>query len=70
MRFALLVGCLSLCACGAVLTMRLRNSLGRKLGGFPPIYENTMGIGPRTHSATNTGDHRQKSLIRVDASSV
>ena len=31
MRFALLVGCLSLCACAAVVTMRLRSSLSRKL---------------------------------------
>jgi hypothetical protein len=31
MRFVLLVGCLTLCACAAVLTMRLRNSLSRKL---------------------------------------
>jgi hypothetical protein len=39
MRFVLLVGCLSLSAWAAVITVRLRN-LNRKFAGFPPIYGN------------------------------
>ena len=39
MRFVLLVGCLSLSALAAVVTVRLRN-LNRKFAGFPPIYGN------------------------------
>ena len=53
MRFALLVGCLSSCACAAVVTMRLRSSLSRKLAGFPPIHGNTTRLDPRIHSATD-----------------
>jgi hypothetical protein len=41
MRFVLLVGCLSLGACAAAVTVRLR-SLNRKLAGFPPIYRRPM----------------------------
>jgi len=66
MRFVLLVGCLSLCACAAVVTMRLRSSLSRKLAGFPPIHGNATRLDPRIHSATNLGGHRQKSLNRSD----
>jgi len=36
MRFALLVGCLSITACAAFLTVRLR-SLNQKSPSFPPI---------------------------------
>jgi hypothetical protein len=39
MRFVLLVGCLSLSAWAAVVTLKLRN-LNRKFAGFPPIYGN------------------------------
>ena len=39
MRFVLLVGCLSLSALAAVVTVRLRY-LNRKFAGFPPIYGN------------------------------
>jgi hypothetical protein len=70
MRFVLLVGCLSLCACAAVVTMRLRSSLSQKLAGFPPIHKNTMRLDPRTHSATNIGGHRQKFLNRSGDNSV
>jgi hypothetical protein len=70
MKFVLFVGCLNLCACAAVATVRLRTNLSRTLAGFPPIYENTMRLGPRTHSATNIGGHRQKSLNRSGDSSV
>jgi hypothetical protein len=70
MRFVLLVGCLSLCACAAVVTVRLRSSLSRNLAGFPPIHGNTMRLDPRTHSATNIGGHRQKPLNRSGDSSV
>jgi hypothetical protein len=41
MRFVLLVGCLSLCACAVLVTARIR-SLNRKLASFPPIYENNV----------------------------
>ena len=41
MRFVLLVGCLSLSACAASLTVRLR-SLSRKSPGFPPTYRNNV----------------------------
>jgi len=37
MRFVLLVGCLSLSAFAAFVTVRLR-SLNRKSASFPPIY--------------------------------
>jgi hypothetical protein len=36
MRFVLLAGCLSLSACAAFVTVRLR-SLNRKSPSFPPI---------------------------------
>jgi hypothetical protein len=39
MRFALLIGCLSLTACAVVVIVRLRG-LCRKLDRFPPIYRN------------------------------
>jgi hypothetical protein len=38
-RFALLVGLLSLAACAVFVTVRLR-SLNRKPAGFPPVYGN------------------------------
>jgi hypothetical protein len=41
MKFVLLVGCLSLSACAASLTVRLR-SLSRKSPGFPPTYRNNV----------------------------
>ena len=53
MRFVLLVGCLSLCACAAIVTMRLRSGLSRKLVGFPPIHGNTTRLDQRIHSATS-----------------
>jgi hypothetical protein len=37
MRFVLLVGCLSLSALAAVVTIRLRN-LNQNFAGFAPIY--------------------------------
>ena len=70
MRLVLLVGCLSLCACAALMTMRLRSTLSRKLAGFPPIHGNTIRLDPRIHSATKTGGHRQMSLNRLGDSSV
>jgi len=70
MRLVLLVGCLSLCACAALMTMRLRSTLSRKLAGFPPIHGNTIRLDPRIHSATKIGGHRQKSLNRSGDSSV
>jgi len=70
MRFALLVGCLSSCACAAVVTMRLRSSLSRKLAGFPPNHGNAVRLNPRIHSVTNLGAHRQKSLNRSGDNSV
>jgi len=70
MRLVLLVGCLSLCACAALMTMKLRSTLSRKLAGFPPIHGITMRIEPRTYSATNIGGHRQKFLNRSGDSSV
>jgi hypothetical protein len=47
MRFVLLVGCLSLSAWAAVVTVRLRN-LNRKSAGFPPIYGNTAVLRGRS----------------------
>jgi len=41
MRFVLLVGCLSLSACAAFITVKLR-TLNRKFPGFPPIHENNV----------------------------
>jgi len=41
MRFVLLVGCLSLSAFAAFVTVRIR-SLNRKLASFPPIYGNSV----------------------------
>jgi len=53
MRFVLLVGCLSLCACAVLVTARIR-SLNRKLPSFPPIYKITW-----CNSATNRGGQAQ-----------
>ena len=41
MRFLLLVGCLSLTALAALVTVKLR-SLNRKSTGFPPIHRNNV----------------------------
>jgi hypothetical protein len=41
MRFVLLVGCLSLTALAALVTVKLR-SLNRKPAGFPPIHQNNV----------------------------
>jgi len=42
MRLVLLVGCVSLTACAAFVTVKFR-SLNRKFATFPPIY----GTAPR-----------------------
>jgi hypothetical protein len=47
MRFALLLGCLSLGACAAFVTVKLRG-LDRKLPSFAPIYSFDSGVGPTT----------------------
>ena len=41
MRLVLLIGCVSLSAFAAFVTLRLR-SLNRKLSGFPPINDKPL----------------------------
>jgi hypothetical protein len=61
MRFVLLFGCLSLSACAAVVTVRLR-SLNRNPARFPPIYGKIQRY--------VASGHLQKSLSRSGDSSV